>query len=54
MLAYIKLGGYCYRTNSTLCPPGTKIIPPFVGLIIGFVFIGLVGVVYLAIRGRRG
>jgi len=53
MLA-ITLGGWCYKTSSALCPPNTKVVPPFVGLVAAFVFIGLVGVVYLAIRGRRG
>jgi len=50
----IVVGGWCYKTTTELCPPNTKVIPPFVGLIAGFVVIGLVGVLYLAIRGRRG
>jgi len=53
MLA-IVVGGYCYKTSQALCPPGTKVIAPIAGLIGAFVFIGLIGVIYLAIRGRTG
>ena len=53
MLA-IVVGGWCYKTSTVPCPTGTKIIPPFVGLVSAFVLIGLVAVIYLAMRSRRG
>jgi len=53
MLA-IVVGGWCYKTSSEGCPANTKIVPPFVGLVAAFVLVGLIGIVYLAIRGRRG
>jgi hypothetical protein len=54
MLAFV-VGNWCIRTKSgALCPAGTKIVPPFIALVAAFVLIGMVGVIYLAIRGRRG
>ena len=54
VLAFV-VSNWCVRTSSdALCPAGTKIVEPFVGLIAVFVLIGMLGVIYLAIRGRRG
>ena len=45
--------GWCYRTSEVGCPVGTKVIPPFVGLVGAFIFVGLIGVLYLVLRARR-
>jgi len=52
MLA-IVFKGWCYRTSEAACPSNTRVIPPFVGLIGAFVFVGLVGILYLVLRARR-
>ena len=52
MLA-IVFKGWCYRTTEAGCPVNTKVIPPIAGLVGAFVLVGLVGILYLALRARR-
>jgi len=52
MIAF--LAGICFKTGNTICPAGSKVIDPVVALVGGFVAVGLVGIIYLMIRGRRG
>jgi hypothetical protein len=54
-MASITVWKLCIQTTSGgVCPAGSKIIQPFVALVGAFVLTGLVGLVYLAARGRRG
>jgi hypothetical protein len=53
MLALV-VGKYCIPTGNTLCPSDKTVIAPFWALVASFVLVGLVGILYLAIRGRRG
>jgi hypothetical protein len=48
------LAGLCFKTQNTVCAPGSKEIDPIVGLVGGFVLVGLLGIIWLMFRGRRG
>lgn len=48
------LAGICFKTEGKICPAGSKIVEPFVALVGGFVVVGLIGIIWLMFRGRRG
>jgi hypothetical protein len=48
------LAGICIKSEGKICPAGSTIVEPIVALVGGFVAVGLIGIIWLAIRGRRG
>jgi hypothetical protein len=48
------LAGICFKSSNTICPAGSKVIDPIQALVGGFVAVGLLGIIWLMIRGRRG
>ena len=52
MLAIVA--GICLRTEGKICPAGSTVIEPIQALVGGFVAVGLIGIIWLMFRGRRG
>jgi hypothetical protein len=50
----MSLAALCLRGAGTVCPPGSLEVPAALALSLGFLAVGLVGLVWLAWRGRRG
>ena len=50
----IVLAGLCWKTADRICPPGSTLVEPVQALVGGFIGVGLIGIIWLAIRGRRG
>ncbi len=54
-MASIIIWKYCIATQSgSVCPGGKTVVQPFVALVATFLLVGVVGLIYLALRARRG
>jgi len=50
----LTIFNFCFKTQDAICPAGSKVLDPVVGLVGGFVVVGLLGIFWLMFRGRRG
>jgi hypothetical protein len=48
------IAGLCWKTADRICPPGSTMVEPIQALVGSFIAVGLIGIIWLAIRGRRG